>query len=199
MTLLRILIAALVLASVQFAAPASHAQIFEPRYYPPSYRPPPQRRLPGTGDDYNAPRRQYVPEQRARRRERGFFERLFGLPQRPARPRDDGQDMWQGGAPAEPETAAPAKKAVPKTIFVAVLGDSFAEDLAPGLTEALSERPEVGLVREVRPGIGFLKETEKTWRMVADEVLARDPPVAAAVVFLGPTDDPPAPKKKEDA
>jgi hypothetical protein len=47
-------------------------------------------------------------------------------------------------------------------------------------------------VRQIRPGVGFLKETDKSWKAVADEVLARDPAVVAAVVMLGPYDDPPA-------
>lgn len=202
MRILGLILAVLVLAGADFAAPpAAHAQLFEPRYAPPSYRP--QRRLPGTGEDreYVNPRRQYVPEQRtARPKRRGFFERLFGLPvdeDEPRRARRERGSIFGSPEPEQAEPAAPVKKAVPKTVFVAVLGDSLAENLAPGLADALSERPEVGLVREIRPGAGLLKENEKTWRQVADEVLARDPAVAAAVIFLGPYDDPPAKKSKK--
>ncbi len=191
MTVLRILFAAFLLAGAPLAmtaasSPAS-AQLFEPRYYPPQ-----QRRLP-SGDNYR--RRQYVPEQNNQRPRRGFFERLFGLPER--EPREAPTRRVAPADAGDSEPAAPVKKAVPKTTFVAVIGDSFAQDLVPGLTDALSERPEVGLVREIRPGVGFLKETDKTWRMVVDEVLARDPAVTAAVVFMGPDDDPPVKKKKK--
>lgn len=202
MKFLGFILAVLLLAGADLAAPpVAHAQLFEPRYAPPSYRQ--QRRLPGTGDDVN-PRRQYVPEQRtARPQRRGFFERLFGLPidndepRRPRRERARERGIFGSPEPEQAEPAAPVKKAVPKTVFVAVIGDSLAENLAPGLAEALSERPEVGLVREIRPRVGLLKETDKPWRQVADEVLARDPAVAAAVIFLGPYDDPPAKKPKK--
>ena len=202
MKFLGFILAVLLLAGADLAAPpVAHAQLFEPRYAPPSYRQ--QRRLPGTGDDVN-PRRQYVPEQRtARPQRRGFFERLFGLPidndepRRPRRERARERGIFGSPEPEQAEPAAPVRKAVPKTVFVAVIGDSLAENLAPGLAEALSERPEVGLVREIRPRVGLLKETDKPWRQVADEVLARDPAVAAAVIFLGPYDDPPAKKPKK--
>jgi hypothetical protein len=195
MRMLRLLLTILALALGMAGASApAHAQLFEPRYYPPGGGgPPPQRyRLPsGGGEDQY--RRQYVPEQRARPQRRGFFDRLFGLPIRPAPPssvsRPDGLNAPSQSA--DGDQAAPAAPRVPKTIFVAVMGDSLAENLSPGLTEAMAERPEVGLVRELRSGVGLLKENKKTWRQTADEILARDPPVAAAVIFLGPTDDAP--------
>jgi hypothetical protein len=205
MTSPRVLLAILVLGLGMAGASApSHAQIFEPRYSPPGGSPPPQRyRLPSGGSgEYReyVPRRQYVPEQRARPQRRGFFDRLFGLPVRPAPPsvvtRPDG--LGNSGQAADNEQATPAAPRVPKTIFVAVMGDSLAENLSPGLNDAMAERPEVGLVRELRSGVGLLKENKKTWRQTADEILARDPAVAAAVIFIGPTDDAPAPPAKKD-
>lgn len=215
MIALRLLLTALLMASgmAVVSAPA-HAQLFEPRYSPPSERraPPQQRRVPRgevpppSQREYVRPRRQqqqYVPTQReARPERRGFFERLFGLPSRQQMPPAVEQRRRAGGGGAVGDAdSAPAVVVprVPKTIFVAVLGDSLAENLAPGLTEALSERPEVGLVREIRPGVGLLKEHEKSWRVIADEVMARDPAVAAAVVFIGPTGDPPAKRPAKEA
>jgi hypothetical protein len=207
MNVLRYVLTSLVLAlGFSGATAPAHAQLFEPRYYPPgTYRPQPQqRRLPGTDvpppsqRQYVTPRRQYVPEQRAARpRQPSFFERLFGrdTDRRPMPPQQQQNQPNSPGAP-DNEVATPAAPRVPKTTFVAVLGDSLAENLAPGLSDALSERPEVGLVREIRSGQGFLKEAKETWRMSADEILARVPPVAAAVIFVGPMDDPPAKKKK---
>jgi uncharacterized protein len=176
----------------------SHAQMFEPRFFPPGGG---QRtyRLPG-GDEDGVRRRQYIPEQRTRPTRRGFFDRFFGRPSRPPPPppaaitRPDGVGSSPSTADSEP--AAPAAPKVPKTIFVAVLGDSLAENLSPGLGDALSERPEVGLVREIRSGVGLLKESKTSWRQSTDEILARDPAVAAAVIFIGPTDDPPKQAKK---
>jgi hypothetical protein len=201
MRTLNFLLAILVLvAGMAASAAPSHAQLFEPRYSPPGSG---QRtyRLPG-GDDDGVRRRQYIPEQRTRPRERSFFDRLFGRPIRRAAPpqppvvtRPDGVGARPSTADSEPATPPPPK--VPKTIFVAVLGDSLAENLVPGLDDALSERPEVGLVREIRSGTGLLKDSKTSWRQTSDEILARDPPVAAAVIFIGPTDDPPEPKKKK--
>ncbi len=180
------------LGGTSLPAPA-HAQLFQ-RDPPPTYRAPPQqqRRLPGTS-------RQYVPEQEAQPRRRGFFERLFGGRDDDSSPRsfDRGRAGPQQRQPSpqqqQPETAAPVAPRVPKTVFVALIGDSVADNIAPGLTDSLAERPEVGIVREVRPGQGLLDETPKTWRQSADEILARTPPVAAAVIFLTPDGDVPKP------
>lgn len=190
MRFLNILLAILVLGFGIAAAPApSHAQLFEPRYYPPGGQPRTYR-LPSGGDDSGERRRQYIPEQRTRPAKRSFFDRLFGLPiqRAPALARPDGIG---GPQSADNDSNTPAAPKVPKTIFVAVMGDSLAENLSPGLSDALSERPEVGLVRELRSGIGLLKEDKTSWRQTADEILARQPQVAAAVIFIGPTDDPP--------
>jgi uncharacterized protein len=210
MIVLRFLLMAVVVAlGISGAGAPAHAQLFEPRYYPPgTYRQPPPRRLPGfdgppaSERQYVNPRRQYVPEQRAvRARQPSFFERLFGRskdrrPQPPSQQQQQQQQQRNSPGAPDNDVAAPAPPRVPKTIFVGVLGDSLAENVAPGLSDALSERPEVGLVREIRSGQGFLKDAKETWRMSADEILARTPPVAAAVMFVGPMDDPPAKKKK---
>lgn len=207
MRMLRFLLTILVLTlGIAGTAAPSHAQFFEPRYSPPGGGPPPRSRLPtgGGGEDREyVQRRQYIPEQRARPKQRSFFDRLFGRPVRPApapppaTSRPDGPGGGNNSQNADNDQA-PAAPRVPKTIFVAVMGDSLAENLSPGLTDAMSERPEVGLVRELRSGVGLLKETKKSWRVVADEILARQPPVAAAVIFIGPTDEPPAQKAKGD-
>ncbi|MFC5066957.1 DUF459 domain-containing protein [Flaviflagellibacter deserti] len=203
---LRLFLAGLVFAALYAGAPA-HAQFFEPRYEaPPRYQPqrPPRQRtyppgyIPPSERQYVNPSRQYVPQQQEARPRVGFFQRLFprlGLPA-PRWPSGGQQQVPQqqynaDSAPAAPRPAAPKKPAVQQTTFVAVIGDSLAENLANGLVEALSERPEVGLVREIRPGIGFLKETDKPWRDVIDEIFLREKPVTAAVIMMGPYDDPP--------
>ncbi|BCJ89809.1 hypothetical protein IZ6_05440 [Terrihabitans soli] len=175
----------------------SHAQFFEPRYSPPGGNAPRVYRLPGTGGGgEEGSRRQYVPEQRTRPRQ-SFFDRLFGRPVRPPPTAGTSRPDGLGGQSVDNDQAAPAAPKVAKTIFVAVMGDSLAENLAPGLNDALSERPEVGLVREIRSGAGLLKESKTSWRQTTDEILARQPQVAAAVIFIGPMDDAPAPVKKK--
>lgn len=194
MKALGILAAALMLVLGMTSMPEpAHAQLFRRDPAPePTYRAPSRQ--------YVNPRRQYVPEQPEQPRRRGFLERLFG-----GFDRDENSPRFfdrqrriqqQQPPPREPDVAAPAAPRVPKTVFVALLGDSLAENLAPGLSDALAERPEVGIVRQIRSGQGLLKEAKESWRQSADEVLARTPPVAAAVVFVGPTDDPPKPAKK---
>lgn len=209
MRMLRFLLAILVLGlgTAGVSAP-SHAQFFESRPAPSGQR---TYRLPGGGDDDDdddgVRRRQYIPEQRTRDRPSNFFNRLFGRPVRPRAPQPQPPpslarpDGVGGGSQqsADNDSNTPAAPKVPKTVFVAVMGDSLAENLSPGLSDALSERPEVGLVRELRSGTGLLEENKTSWRQAADEILARQPPVAAAVIFISPTDDPPAKKKGEVA
>jgi hypothetical protein len=121
-------------------------------------------------------------------------------PQRPSRPDATAGAGAATGAAARASSSSsaagaareqpPARRKVEASTFVAVLGDSLAENLAGGLSETLSEQPEVGLVREIRPGVGFLKPTDRSWKTIAEEVLNRQPPISAAVVFMGPMDDP---------
>ncbi|MGQ4273527.1 SGNH/GDSL hydrolase family protein [Terrihabitans sp. B22-R8] len=179
----------------------AEAQLFGPPRGERQEQPPPRQRVQQRSA-------QQPPPQEARRP--NFFERLFGTRRseeppgarpgqqfrgtvpRSATPRPNRTNRTDSAAPA-----AAAKRKVEPTTFVAVLGDSLARDLAKGLDQALEERPEVGLVREIRPGVGFLKETDRSWKAIADDVLNRTPPMAAAVVFMGPHDDPPVKGKAE--
>lgn len=151
----------------------------------------------------------YVPQQAQQEEPRGlfripFFRRLFGHPAQPraANPRDlppVRRRVLPGQQAAPPATAgggAPPpvrqRQVVEQTMFVAVLGDSLADNLAQGLSDALGDRPEVGLVKEIRPGVGFLKASDKSWADIAREVAGREKRVNVAVIMMGPQDDKPS-------
>lgn len=130
-----------------------------------------------------------------------FLDRLFGGGPRMNEPPPNVRRVSPGPQRQRAGAATVAKKAVEQTEFVAVLGDSFGENLFQGLGEALSDRPEVGLVRQVRQGAGLLSASGASWAHTAREVAEREKPVDAVVVMLSPRDEaPPPPKKRaEDA
>lgn len=100
-----------------------------------------------------------------------------------------------------PPVVTVAPRRIEPTTFVAVLGDTFADDLTSGLRAALADRPEVGLVTRIKPGSGLAEEGSR-WNEVAREVAARKPLPQAAVIFLGEVDPIPtgdAPKESADA
>jgi len=88
-----------------------------------------------------------------------------------------------------PAQNRPVIRRVEPTTLVAVVGDSLAENLAQGLAEAFSNRPDVGLIRKIRPGIGFLKDGAN-WDGALREALDNSKRIAAVVVMLGPRDEP---------
>jgi uncharacterized protein len=75
--------------------------------------------------------------------------------------------------------APPAPKRDSPTTRVEVMGDSMADWLAYGLEEALSETPEIGVIRKVR-SISGLRPSESRdaydWPLAAREILASDTP-----------------------
>ncbi len=75
---------------------------------------------------------------------------------------------------------APKKPEVAPTSSILVLGDSMADWLAYGLEEALSDTPELGVIRKHRASSGLIRydvrnETQ-TWAQVARELIAADKP-----------------------
>jgi hypothetical protein len=197
-----LLLAPLALAPLTLAVPAA-AQTYSRQD-----RPPPGRYA-------QQPRGQrYVPQQAQQEEPRGlfripFFRRLFGHPSQPqvVNPRDlppvrrralPGQQMAPPATAGAPAAPARPLKVVEQTMFVAVLGDSLADNLAQGLNDALDDRPQVGLVKEIRPGIGFLKASDKYWADVAREVAGREKRVNVAVIMMGPQDDKPSDPGKDD-
>ncbi|MHB2165461.1 SGNH/GDSL hydrolase family protein [Alsobacter sp. R-9] len=114
--------------------------------------------------------------------------RLFSPPQRPQPPPP---------APAPPRKKPPApmvltdQPSVPKadpTVFVAVIGDSLAENLAGGLTEAFENNPDVQVQRRGRSSTGLVRDDFYDWRKATRELLASDAKVTHLVVMMGSND-----------
>jgi uncharacterized protein len=75
--------------------------------------------------------------------------------------------------------APPARKRDSSTSRVVVMGDSMADWLAYGLEDALSETPEIGVIRKVRPFSGLLPSESGDsydWPQAARDSLAADTP-----------------------
>jgi hypothetical protein len=94
--------------------------------------------------------------------------------------------------PAESFNPPPQKKyETPPTSTVAVIGDTMADWLAYGLEEALSDTPDVGVVRYIRPTSGLVRYDPKNdqleWSAAVKDILGTDKP-SAIVVMLGLSD-----------
>ena len=117
--------------------------------------------------------------------QRGFFGGFpfFGGP---------GSGSYQSQQPTESYKApAPKKVETPPSSTVAVIGDGMADWLAYGLEEALSDTPEIGVSRYIRPTSGLVRYDAKNdqleWGATIKDVLANDKP-SAIVVMLGLND-----------
>jgi hypothetical protein len=110
-----------------------------------------------------------------------FDDRFFG-------PRQ--QQQYRPRVPTEAEQLnAPAAKQpeAPPTIRILVLGDSMADWLAYGLEEALSETPEIGIVRKHKAYSGLIRyeqRSETEWSKVARDLIAQEKP-QAIIVLVG--------------
>ncbi|MGX9390328.1 SGNH/GDSL hydrolase family protein [Nitrobacteraceae bacterium UC4446_H13] len=134
----------------------------------------------------------------------GFFSNPFFSPfeQRPPpqqqRPAAERQDFSR--APA------PEKREVQPDRYVLVLGDAMADWLGYGLEDALSETPELGVVRKHKTVSGLIRYQPKgepsDWAAAAKEILATEKP-EVIVMMLGLHDRmpirEPAADKKTDA
>jgi uncharacterized protein len=100
-----------------------------------------------------------------------------------------------GGAIAVPSESAkappPRKLETAPTSTVLVIGDSLADWLAHGLEEALTDTPEIGVVRKIRPTSGLvrydLRNEAAEWPPAVKETLASEQP-SVIVVMLGLND-----------
>jgi hypothetical protein len=133
----------------------------------------------------------------------GFFDNFFGGGQ---------QRQVQ---PAAPELSKPRRRVVPRPApldseaagskaaarkpgepepahGVVVLGDNFAQPLANGLDEALSDRPDVAVLHKARDGTGLTRESFFDWPKAIREFLDAKPAGAAkidaAVIMIGIND-----------
>ena len=112
--------------------------------------------------------------------------------------------------PSEGAKAPPPRKAeTPPTSTVLVIGNSLADWLAYGLEEALTDTPEIGVVRKIRPLSGLVRYEARNeaieWPQAVKEMLAGEQP-GVIVVMLGLNDRQalrerinPKPQKQETA
>ncbi len=121
----------------------------------------------------------------------GFFQQLFGTPNR----RQDDRDIQQQ-APADNSRAPVARKLDPKadqvapTTSVMVLGDGMADWLAYGLEGAFADAPEVGIVRRNKIHSGLIRYDVKgdlDWWHVARDILGAEKP-DYVIMMLGVSD-----------
>src|SRR5580700_8263518 len=121
---------------------------------------------------------------------RGFFSSpLFGNP--------GGGDQYNPFyRPAPPPVESyrpppPRKLDTPPTTTVMVIGDTMADWLAYGLEEVLSDTPDVGVVRNIRPTSGLVRYDAKNdsleWSGVVKDALVNEKP-SAIVIMLGLND-----------
>jgi len=86
----------------------------------------------------------------------------------------------QAPPPADFSKAPPPRKQdTPPTTRVVVMGDSMADWLAYGLEDAVSETPEIGVIRKVRSFSGLLPSESRdayNWPVAAREILAAETP-----------------------
>jgi hypothetical protein len=122
---------------------------------------------------------------------RGFFSfPLFGNP-------GGGGDQYNpfyrpAPPPVESFKAPPPRKLdTPPTTTVMVIGDTMADWLAYGLEDVLSDTPDVGVVRNIRPTSGLVRYDAKNdsleWSGVVKDALVNEKP-SAIVVMLGLND-----------
>jgi hypothetical protein len=83
------------------------------------------------------------------------------------------------------------KPTVPPTFFVAVMGDSIAQLLAQGLTDSLSDRPEVGVLREAREDSGLVRDDFYDWTKAAHDLISSGQKINVAIMMIGSNDHQP--------
>ncbi len=91
--------------------------------------------------------------------------------------------------PDDKAAEKPAEKsAVAPTYFVAVLGDSLAQMLAQGLSEAFVDRPEVAILRKAKENSGLVRDDFYDWTKAAQELLASGEKIDFVVMLIGSND-----------
>jgi hypothetical protein len=104
-----------------------------------------------------------------------------------------GQNSWGHYRAPKPKPVekVETKPAVPPTFFVAVMGDSIAQLLAQGLTEGMSDRPEVGVLRDAREDSGLVRDDFYDWTKAAHDLIVSGQKINVAVMLIGSNDHQP--------
>ena len=82
---------------------------------------------------------------------------------------------------------APKKVEIPPSLKILMLGDLMADWLAYGLEDALTETPEIGIVRKHRTHSGLIRydsRSETEWAQAARDLIAAEKP-QAIVMMIG--------------
>ncbi|MGH6818703.1 MAG: SGNH/GDSL hydrolase family protein [Methylovirgula sp.] len=119
-----------------------------------------------------------------------WFQQIF----QPPPPRGYGYGQWPRYRPPRPHPPAEkveTKPAVPPTFFVAVMGDSLGQLLAQGLAESLSDRPEVGILRDAHEDSGLVRDDFYDWTKAAHDLIASGQKINVAVMLIGSNDHQP--------
>jgi uncharacterized protein len=88
-----------------------------------------------------------------------------------------------------PRPAAPAPKpVVPPSLFVHVIGDSLADQLAKGLTDVLDDRPDIAIADDAKPDSGLVRTDFYDWNKAVADLLAANDKIDAVVVLIGTND-----------
>ncbi len=85
-------------------------------------------------------------------------------------------------------TDQPSVPRADPTVFVAVIGDSLAENLGSGLAEAFETNPDIQVLRRGRSSTGLVRDDFFDWRKAARDLLASDAKVTHLVVMMGLND-----------
>jgi hypothetical protein len=122
----------------------------------------------------------------------GWFEQLFqpnAPPRRAATPRPEiRRAAPQSYRVRQKSNRPPAHPAVAPSYFVAVLGDSLAQMLAQGLTEAFENRPEVAILRKAKQDSGLVRDDFFDWTKATQDMLASGEKIDFAVMLIGSND-----------
>ncbi len=123
-----------------------------------------------------------------------WFEQWFtpARPQRPAvQPQYRRAPQHRVARPRPAEVATPDRPVVAPSYFVTVLGDSLAQLLKQGLTEAFADRPEVSISRKGHDSSGLVRDDFFDWPKTVRDLLASDEKINMAVILIGSNDHQP--------
>jgi hypothetical protein len=86
-----------------------------------------------------------------------------------------------------PEKIKPAP-AIPPSLFVHVLGDSLADQLATGLADDLGDRTDIAVTSDAKPDSGLVRTDFYDWNRAVADLLAANAKIDAVVILIGAND-----------
>jgi len=86
-----------------------------------------------------------------------------------------------------PEKIKPAPE-VPPSLFVYVLGDSLADQLASGLSDDFDDRPDIAVTSDAKADSGLVRTDFYDWNKAVADLLAANAKIDAVVILIGAND-----------